>query len=86
MLIIKENDSDNQYTEIIIDAVHFLYDMVLGPTFNYGYYSNYKITRYTKEDITKLLTSIGFKNVPYVPERYKGIRGAARGYYDVFMK
>ena len=86
LLIIKEHDSDNQYTEIIIDAVHFLYDMVLGPTFNYGYYSNYKITRYTKEDITKLLTSIGFKNVPYVPERYKGIRGAARGYYDVFMK
>ena len=87
LLIIKEHDSDNEYTEIIIDAVHFIYELVLGPTFNYKYYSDYNITRYTKKDVTKMLTNIGFENIPnYVPEHYRGIRGAARGYYNVFMK
>lgn len=87
LLIIKEHDCNNKYTKIIIDAVHFIYELVLGTTFDYNYYTHYIFTCYSKLDVTNMLTNIGFNNVPhYVPKKYTGIRGGMRGYYDVFMK
>ena len=78
---------DNQYTEIIVDAEHFMHAMILNPEFDATYYNNYKITCYTKNKMYKLITDIGFKRSPQaLQKRYRGIRGASRKYYDVFTK
>ena len=87
LFIIREHDCNNEYTEIIVDAEHFMHAMIINPEYDTSYYNNYNITYYTKNEMHKLITDIGFEHSPQsLPKRYRGIRGASRKYYDVFTK
>jgi len=61
VLIIEDHDFTDERTSNFIDIYHCLYEMVESVEFNMDYYNNYEIRRFTKNNLTKDLTKIGFK-------------------------
>ena len=78
-LVIEDHDFTDQTTNDLIDVYHFLYELVEAKKFNTDYYNNYTIRRFTKEELLKSLSAIGFVNPKFQ-------HGKLNKYYFVIRK
>lgn len=82
VFIIEDHDFTDERTNNFIDIYHFLYEMVESVEFNMNYYNNYEIRRFSKNDLIKDLTKIGFKKNKVII----GQNNPLKKFYLIFSK
>lgn len=86
IFIIKEHDITYKEDKYYVDILHFIYEFVVSSTFNSEYYINFHHNYKSKEDMIKIMESIGFKHISLVPDWLDTPRGHIRSYYTAFQK
>ncbi len=86
-LIIYEHDFSDDETNMVIDFIHFFYELIYNTIFNSPYYSDYMVQRNTKRELNNILTKIGFTDESdKLPAPIKEPSGRMRMYYGVYRK
>lgn len=89
-LVIREHDVNEDMfggnAQRFVDFIHFFYELIENEDFNYRYYSSYDEYYITKDNLTKMLEEIGFKEVNILPEKLREPKGLMRVYYNSFQK
>lgn len=61
VFIIEDHDFSNEYVNNLIDVYHLFYELIESKDFNTDYYANYKVRRFTKNELIQELKNIGFQ-------------------------
>ena len=80
-LIIEEHNFNDDIVNDLIDIYHFSYELIVSRKFNFQYYNEYAIRRFTYDELHDELQNMGFKEFKYSPRR-----GPLNKYYVVVLK
>jgi len=88
IFLIREHDCiDKIKTRILIDLEHSIREISTADTFNttniYSYLNNYNDYYFSKDELDKIIISIGFKPLEL---SYPAIKGSTRFYYKAYIK
>ena len=88
IFLIREHDCiDKIKTRILIDLEHSIREISTVDTFNtsavYSYLNNYDDYYFSREELDKIIISIGFKALEL---KYPSIKGSTRFYYKAYIK
>ena len=87
MLIFYEHDFLDDKTNMVIDFIHFYYELIYNSIFNSPYYADYVIRRNTKRKLNNILTNVGFINESdKLQASLRDPSGNMRMYYGMYIK